>query len=403
MVFRREGGISSSPHRRPRSSASSAGQLNDEEQQNNTNNGSHFHRSRLERGHNNSHVAPNGGQFESLLQCKRWRLLDFGSLLYLFRIIYLKLKRLRWYALCPLILGVATVVVVSLGTVYSRMTAEDACKILASALKQRAASSNTFSMPRLFHYQSRTSILSEETQTWRNLLQMKEVESQIYPNVWARDDGWRSVYWSDEACIALVREHFPSFLPVYENFSHNIQRVDSCRYLILYQYGGVYADTDISFHSNATTLEQLLPRGVGLVESPYRYNEHWQNSLMSATVARHPFWKLVVDIMTERRDSEAVLTSTGPSMIGDAVQRWERRRHNAVDEHFDYGVHTLPCELFQRLPSGDWDTTLLNILGREILARAIPMKGCGVYANGKCEITRHRGRASWTNVGGTLV
>ena len=106
-------------------------------------------------------------------------------------------------------------------------------------------------------------------------------------------------------------------------------------------------------------------------------------------------------------------------MIGDAVDRWEEQHQtlqllrngnsntlldNTNTNNDDGGgVHTLPCELFQRLPSGDWDTTLLNILGREVLARAIPMRGCGVYANGKCEITRHRGRASWANVGGTLV
>ena len=264
-------------------------------------------------------------------------------------------------------------------------------------------------------------MLSEETQTWRNLLQMKETQSQVYPNILTRDndngEGWSSVYWSDESCLALVREHFSTFLHVYENFAHNIQRVDSCRYLILYQYGGVYADTDISFHSDAKTLEQLLPRGVGLVESPFRYNERWQNSLMSATAVHHPFWKTVIDLMMERRDSDAVLTSTGPSMIGDAVDRWETQQQQLqkgsiktvanndkqVSETGDGdSVHTLPCELFQRLPTGDWDTTLLNILGREVLARAIPMRGCGVYANGKCEITRHRGRASWAK-GGTLV
>ena len=126
-----------------------------------------------------------------------------------------------------------------------------------------------------------------------------------------------------------------------------------------------------------------------------------------------------MDIMMERGGSDAVLTSTGPSMIGDAVARWEEQQQtlqhlrngnsntlldNTNTNNDDGGgVHTLPCELFQRLPSGDWDTTLLNILGREVLARAIPMRGCGVYANGKCEITRHRGRASWANVGGTLV
>ena len=380
-------------------------------------------------GHNSSYSSPRKGEFVSLLHSnRRGEIICLSNyrLIHLLRIRCNRFsRRLPRYALYPLIFMIVAAAILLFGTLYSRLTSNDPCKILESTVNKKRSSllstttSSLSSMPRLFHYQSKTPALSEETQSWRNLLHMKETNSQVYPNILTLDDGgWSSVYWSDESCMALVREHFPSFLSTYENFAHTIQRVDSCRYLILYKYGGVYADTDISFHSNATIFEQLLPNGVGLVESPFRYNERWQNSLMSATIVHHPFWNTVMDIMMERGGSDAVLTSTGPSMIGDAVDRWEEQQQtlqhlrngnsNTLDNTNTNnddggGVHTLPCELFQRLPTGDWDTTLLNILGREVLARAIPMRGCGVYANGKCEITRHRGRASWANVGGTLV
>jgi len=225
-----------------------------------------------------------------------------------------------------------------------------------------------------------------ETESWRNILNIKNA-SQIYPNVQASDESWSFVFWSDESCAALVRDHFPSFATVYSGFPYNIQRIDSCRYLILSKYGGVYADTDISLHSNVNTFERLIPNGVGLVESPYRYNEVWQNSLMTASQPEHPFWEIVIKIMIERAGSDFVLSSTGPRMIGNAVERFRRLNQDIV---------TLPCEIFQRLPVGDWETSISQIFAREVLARAIPMRGCGVYGDGKCEVTRHVGKASWT-------
>jgi len=337
----------------------------------------------------------------------------FAYMLHLVRLKYQRSFRLQWwYMLYPLLFVItAGATLLSFGTLYSHVMAHDPCQILAASTPSSSSSSAAAlaAMPKLFHYQSKSSALSEETRSWRQLLEMEETESQVHPNIRSKDSGgWSSVYWSDESCAALVRDHFPSFWPVYMNYSHSIQRVDSCRYFILYKYGGIYADTDISFHSNATILERLVPHGVGLVESPYRYNELWQNSLMSGTVVQHPFWKTVLELMIERKNLDTVLSSTGPKMIGDAVQRWKKnnRLHGNVDDEGDnnYGdVHTLPCELFQRMPYGNWDTSLWNILGREVVSRAIPMRGCGVYGNGRCEITRHKGKASWANAGGTLV
>jgi len=334
---------------------------------------------------NTTHVAPSG----SIGSIHHWKVL---------------LHR-RWYLAYPLIVLGAVSCVLIFGTLYSDLTTRDPCKVLEES--KRSDGDAPATMPRLFHYQSKTDALTEETITWRTVLQISD-DSQSYPNIdTPKSSGseWKSVYWSDDACKRLVEEHFPTFADTYSSFPHTIQRVDSCRYLILSKYGGVYADTDISLHTaKAEELEQLIPDGVGLVESPYRYNEVFQNSLMTATATGHPFWDVAVEIMKERKGSNVVLSTTGPKMIGDAVEHYRslQQETNGESDGKDTAVHTLPCELFQRLPSGEWDTTFLNVLGRDVLARAIPMKGCGRYGDGRCEITRHAGKASWTKDAGLV-
>ena len=275
-----------------------------------------------------------------------------------------------------------------IGTVYSDFTARDPCDVFSSSIRSTPSSS----MPKLFHYQSKEDNLTPDTKTWNAILNIST--KMTYPDIVPSVTEWGEVYWSDESCSRLVHDHFPDFSSTHDGYAHTIQRVDSCRYLILLKYGGIYADTDISLHM--ADIVKLIPDGVGLVESPYRYNENVQNSLMAATIRNHSFWYSVIDVMKERSDSNAVLSSTGPKMLDDAMDHYRETTKG------DNDVHTLPCELFQRLPVGQWDTTFLNILGREILSRAIPMKGCGTFGNGICEVTRHSGKASWTTTGSII-
>jgi hypothetical protein len=262
----------------------------------------------------------------------------------------------------------------------------------------------TKTLLKLYHYQSKDDAITPEVQSWLQELEISS-PSQIYPNIEASSEHWTSVYWSDESCQQLVQDHFSSFLDTYTSFPHNIQRVDSCRYLLLKQYGGIYADTDFSLHSKLIT--DLIPDGIGLVESPYRYNENVQNSLMTASAPNLPFWDKVIELIQQRKGSNKILSTTGPKLLDDAVA--QSRDHKNDNHSSDKttllapGVHVLPCELFQRLPVGQWDTTFLNILGRELLSRAIPMKGCGSYGDGRCEITRHTGKASWTKSSGRIA
>ena len=202
------------------------------------------------------------------------------------------------YSFAVIVLALA---ILAFGTIYSDLTARDPC-----AVRQEMTRTEPLHIPRYLHYQSKTSEMTEEIRTWQRGLNIIDTASLEYPGISLADaDAWTTVYWSDEACRKLVEEEFPTFADTYHKYFHTIQRVDSCRYLILSKYGGIYADTDVSLHTvNVEELERLIPDGVSLVESPFRYNEMWQNSLMTATIPGHPFWDVVISIMMEITTSQ---------------------------------------------------------------------------------------------------
>lgn len=58
--------------------------------------------------------------------------------------------------------------------------------------------------------------------------------------------------WEDAELRELIQRKAPWFLPTYDGYPYNIQRVDSSRYFLLHEYGGLYADMDIRPYPNVT-------------------------------------------------------------------------------------------------------------------------------------------------------
>jgi len=131
---------------------------------------------------------------------------------------------------------------------------------------------------------------------------------------------YRYVMWTDEDLDHLARTRFPWFYPIFRDFPSPIYRADAGRYMILYEYGGIYLDMDMEVLRNFyATLESDR---VSLVESPFPNIEKVQNSLM-ASPPRHPFWLEVLreisSTITVMRDS--VLDCTGPRMLDRLLDR----------------------------------------------------------------------------------
>ena len=200
---------------------------------------------------------------------------------------------------------------------------------------------------------------------------------KLYP-----EPEYTHMLWTDDNGRELIVKQYPWFLDIYDNYEFNIQRADAVRYFVLHHYGGLYADLD---YEPLTNFWEHLPTDrVGLIESPYQYNEFVQNSLMSSPV-KDPFWDVVFELLVEHHNMP-VLHATGPNLISDALD---------LTQEFH---HTLPCENFQRMPfyqNKKAKSPFISRLHREVLGRLFPMKQCGDFHDPVCNFGRHHNTASY--------
>jgi mannosyltransferase OCH1-like enzyme len=150
--------------------------------------------------------------------------------------------------------------------------------------------------------------------------------------------------WTDEDIDAFIRTRYPDFYPMFKGYDVHIKRVDTVRYLILKEFGGIYADMD--YECRRRFYERLPRDKVSIAESKYKVNEEYQNALM-ASPKGHPFWDVVMEIVQERYERDGcsegqkknVLHCTGPNVIDAAVadprtRKWFHRLpvRNYMDE-----------------------------------------------------------------------
>ena len=68
------------------------------------------------------------------------------------------------------------------------------------------------------------------------------------------EGNWSHILWTDATARDFIRDFYPSFLPTYDGYPYNIQRVDSFRYFALYYYGGIYLDLDVGCKKDLSPL-----------------------------------------------------------------------------------------------------------------------------------------------------
>lgn len=144
---------------------------------------------------------------------------------------------------------------------------------------------------------------------------------QILSESWKEENpNWEYHLWNGEEMDRLVETHFPKYLSLYKNFPHNVQRWDSIRYMILYQYGGVYADLDSECFRPIDPLMENVNIGFG-EEPPFHDGSMIRigNAFM-ASEQGHPGWLAILEEISQNYSEKSsivntVLHTTGPNMI----------------------------------------------------------------------------------------
>jgi mannosyltransferase OCH1-like enzyme len=232
-------------------------------------------------------------------------------------------------------------------------------------------------IPKIIHQQWKDQNVPKKFMKWRTMW------FRLFPK-----PEYTHMLWDDESGRNLIKEHYPWFLDAFDGYTHNINRVDATRYFILYHYGGIYADLD---YEPVVNFFQHLPQNiVGIIESPYFWNERTQNSLMSSPKG-DPFWIDVFDKLIQNTKKDNILEITGPILMDQAI------------ESSSHPAYILPCENFQRVPLGEYSETLpMIIVQREMTFRLQRLNGkhCGFYSDNRCHFGKHHNTASYVTTRG---
>ncbi|KAK9848683.1 hypothetical protein MYU51_015409 [Penicillium brevicompactum] len=179
----------------------------------------------------------------------------------------------------------------------------------------------------------------------------------------ARNSEWKYTLVDDKKATAFVTTELsaiPDIAAVFKSYPHNVLRADLLRYLLLWYYGGFYADIDVFPARSIKTcpaLQPFLPRAeditpnvslvVGVeVDEPYALPQfmrdwHWTRSygLIQYTMyAPRRFSPLLREVIVRvlshtkqhneryggifhsaRYDEKAILGVTGPDVFTDAI------------------------------------------------------------------------------------
>ena len=123
-------------------------------------------------------------------------------------------------------------------------------------------------------------------QTWKDA-QVPEAWRPFQASWRRAHPGWQYRLWTDADNRRLIAEHHAWFLPVYDAFARDIQRVDAAKYFILYTHGGVYADLDCECMK---PLDAVVSRGGAIVS---RTADDVIDCALLVSPPRHPLWTAV--------------------------------------------------------------------------------------------------------------
>lgn len=174
----------------------------------------------------------------------------------------------------------------------------------------------------------------------------------------AHDSFWSNALWMSTpggTQWPLILFPFRRYEALYDDYPHRINRADVRRLLILYEYGGVFADLDVECLQPLPPILSKYECVVSLEPTEHQwliYNN--SRSLFALTgfmacTPHHPFLALVLKRLSSfaanARSSKwnlNILNSTGPVFISEVIQEYVKYYNNSGHDL----LHVAPSDLF---------------------------------------------------------
>ena len=167
-------------------------------------------------------------------------------------------------------------------------------------------------------------------QTWKSDL----VPSYTVPWItsWRRHHpDWQIWFWNDSDVSMYISKKYPQYLELFNSYATQIQRIDAARLIILYEFGGIYADLDVECLRPLDKLFRKYDCVIGQEPELHSYVYHKLDYLLPsnaimAVAPGHPFMKFLVENLkfyhenVSRELKDEAMETTGPFMLAKAIR-----------------------------------------------------------------------------------
>ncbi|KAL4231114.1 hypothetical protein ACF0H5_008697 [Mactra antiquata] len=132
--------------------------------------------------------------------------------------------------------------------------------------------------------------------------------------------SWKYYFWTDDSARKLLVDKYQWLLPVWDKMTLSIHRGDLLRYVVLYEFGGLYLDMDVD---TLIPLDPVMMKYACIIPTePFEHNVFIYKRTFFMTNAimfcrpKHPFFKSILDTIRDMNLTyNHVVMDTGPGLV----------------------------------------------------------------------------------------
>lgn len=147
--------------------------------------------------------------------------------------------------------------------------------------------------------------------------------------------------WSGGACYDLIKTKYAKYLDLYESLSEPIMKCDMIRFIILYEYGGVYSDLDRICQRNYAGL--FKPEyDVILARMPYSFIDFINHDIVIAKPKSHFIFQCFGTIKLHKTNN--IINDVSTIAGGDHVTQLYKQ-YKGPEKIKIMGIELQPCSV----------------------------------------------------------
>ena len=159
-----------------------------------------------------------------------------------------------------------------------------------------------------------------------------------------KNPNFKYTLWNSTMALDLIKFKFPELLPLYNSYSHWVRRADVARYVILYEYGGVYVDMDIGCRGRIDVLINSLATShvVLYLTKPFGVSNDFMIAKPRTAFFRHVLCGLGTGNRWYILPSATTIMMTGPGYLYSRYKTFDRfedvllLRESALKHHIKH-------------------------------------------------------------------